>query len=371
MKDELYYLLGLHQIGGIGDVLARKLLSHFGSARSVLEASAKDLKAIGGFDQYRINIIKKGFDPGPVEKEMKFIEQNDIRAYSIMSPGYPKMLKHIADAPFLLFSKGDLDLDHQRPIAIVGSRHNTPQGKQFTEELVQQLAPFDPCIISGLAYGIDIIAHKAAIEAGLSTIGVLAHGLDRIYPEAHRPVVKQMLNDGGILTEYRSGTNPDKQHFPMRNRIVAGMSEATIVIETAEKGGAMITAKLALSYDRSVFALPGRYNDPRSAGCNYLIKTNIAQLITSAEDIACFMNWLNEAQQNRNGIQQKIFEDFSEKERTLLDLVQEKEGIHIDELQIRSGFGNSDLATLLLQLEFGGAIATMPGKRYRVLNAGP
>lgn len=366
MKDELYYLLGLHQIEGIGDLLARKLLSHFGSARSVFEASAKDLRAIDGFDQYRINSVRKGFEPKLVEKELKFMEQNDLQAHGIMHASYPQVLKEAADAPFLLFSKGQLDLNHERPIAIVGSRHNTPQGKQFTEELVQQLAPFDPCIISGLAYGIDIIAHRTAIEAGLSTIAVLAHGLDRIYPEEHRPVVRQMLNNGGILTEYLSGKKPDKQNFPMRNRIVAGMSEATVVIETAEKGGAMITAKLALNYDRAVFALPGRYNDPRSAGCNYLIKTNIAQLVTSAEDIACFMNWLDEVHQNKNGIQQKLFEAYSEKERTLLDLVQDKEGIHIDELQIRSGFSNSDLATLLLQLEFGGIIVPMPGKRYKI-----
>ncbi len=368
MDEELFNLLGLHQIEGIGDVLARKLLQHFGNAKALFEASAKALKSIEGIDQHRISSIQKGFDAKLVEKELKFIEQNKIQVHSILDESYSKSLKEIPDAPFILFSKGNVTLNHPRPIAIVGSRHHTPQGKQFTEELVQELTAFNPCIISGLAYGIDIIAHKAALEAGLSTIAVLAHGLDRIYPQVHQSTAKQMLDSGGLLTEYLSGTNPDKQNFPMRNRIVAGMSNATIVIETADKGGAMITAKLALSYNRDVFALPGRYNDLRSAGCNYLIKTNIAQLITNAKDVAGFLNWIDDVQQNKNSIQQKLFDAYSEDEQLLLDLIQNKEGIHIDELQIKSGFGSSNLATLLLQLEFGGTIATMPGKRYKIMN---
>lgn len=366
MPTEQEYLLGLMQIKGIGNIWARKLLQHFGSATALFQASVHQLKAIAGIDLYRSHGFSKELDLKLIAKELAFATQNEIQIISIFDKKYPKRLHEIQDAPFLLFSKGNVDLNHPKPIAIVGSRHNTAQGKQFTEELVQALQAFAPCIVSGLAYGIDIIAHKAAIASGLSTIGVLAHGLDRVYPQVHDATAKQMLAHGGILSEYPSGTNPDKQNFPMRNRIVAGMCDATIVIETAIKGGAMITAKLALSYNREVFALPGRYNDLRSAGCNYLIKTNIAQLVTSADDVANFMNWIDDVQQNKNGIQQKLFEAYNEEEQVLLDLIQNKEGIHIDELQIKTGFGSSNLATLLLQLEFAGIISTLPGKRYKI-----
>lgn len=366
MKEEIFYLLGLHHLEGIGDILARKLLQHFGSARALFQASAKELKFIEGIDHSRISGIKKGFDTKIVEKEMQFMERNEITAHSILSPDYPQRLKEINDAPCLLFSKGNIDLNHKRPVAIVGSRRNTLQGKQFTEELIQSLQARDIFVISGLAYGIDIIAHKAALAAGLPTLAVLAHGLDQVYPAAHRHTLEQMLQNGGMLSEYPSGTELHKQNFPSRNRIVAGMAEATIVIETDIKGGAMITAKLALNYNREVFALPGRYNDPRSGGCNYLIQTNIAQLITKGADIAQFMNWLEEGNKSPAGFQPRLFETFSAEEQSLLHLVRDKEGIHIDELQIKSGLHNSNLANLLLQLEFMNAISPLPGKRYKL-----
>lgn len=367
MKEEIFYLLGLYHVEGIGDILARKLLQHFGSARDLFQASAKELKCIEGIDQSRINGIKRGFDTKTVEKEIRFMERNDITAHSILSAGYPARLREISDAPCLLFTKGNIDLNRKRPVAIVGSRRNTLQGKHFTEELIQSLQSRDIFVISGLAYGIDIIAHRAALAAGLPTLAVLAHGLDQVYPVAHRHTLEQMLQNGGILSEYPSGTELKKQNFPSRNRIVAGISEATIVIETDIKGGAMITAKLALNYNREVFALPGRYNDPRSGGCNYLIQTNIAQLITKGEDVAQFMNWLEEGIKVPAGIQPKLFETFSAEEQSLLHLVRNKEGIHIDELQIKSGLNNSSLANLLLQLEFMNAIIPLPGKRYKLI----
>lgn len=367
MEEEIFYLLGLHQVEGIGDILARKLLQHFGSAKALFSATAKDLKFIEGIDHSRINAIRKGFDTQIIEKEMRFMKRNGITGHSILSDSYPERLKQINDAPCILFSKGDIDLNRERPVAIVGSRHNTPQGKQFTEELIEVLKDYGVFVISGLAYGIDIIAHKAALACGLPTLAVLAHGLDQVYPATHAHIVDKMLQNGGILSEYPYGTEPKKQNFPARNRIVAGMAEATIVIETALKGGAMITAKLALCYNREVFALPGRYNDPRSTGCNYLIKTNIAQLMSEGKDIALFMNWLEKGQKVPAGIQPKLFDTFSGEEQALLQLIQQKNEIHVDELQIKSGLGSSDLARLLLQLEFMNAIISLPGKRYKLV----
>jgi DNA protecting protein DprA len=367
MEEEIFYLLGLSQVDGIGDILARKLLQHFGSAKALFAATAKELKYIEGIDHSRISGIRKGFDAKTIEKEMHFIASNAIEVHSILSASYPERLKQINDAPCILFSKGNIDLNQERPVAIVGSRHNTLQGKQFTEELIQTLKDYGVFVISGLAYGIDIIAHKAALSAGLPTLAVLAHGLDQVYPAAHRHTVDKMLQNGGIISEYPSGSELKKQNFPARNRIVAGMAEATIVIETDIKGGAMITAKLALNYNRDVFALPGRYNDPRSDGCNYLIKTNIAQLITEGEDIALFMDWQEKDKKALPGIQPKLFATFSGAEQALLQLIQQKESIHVDELQIKSGQNSSNLARLLLQLEFMNAIISLPGKRYKLM----
>lgn len=363
MNEERLYLLALAQMKGVGDVLARRLLEHFGSAQAIFEAPKAALKKLEGMER-KYKIFQEPWERSKVVKELHFMERNEIAMHSIISNSYPHSLKEISDAPYLLFSQGNCSLNANRKIAIVGSRHNTPIGKQFTEELIAALKPYQPCIVSGLAYGIDIIAHKAAVENGLQTIGVLAHGLDRIYPAAHYHIAQEMKQNGALLTEYPSNTRPDKQNFPSRNRIVAGMTDATIVIETAEKGGAMITAKLALSYDRAVFALPGRYNDQRSIGCNYLIKTNIAQLISHVEDVVNYLNWSDDANSKTKSIQQRLFQTFNVEEQQLIDLISQKSEIHIDELQIKTGFDNSQLAALLLQLEFANAIHSLPGKRY-------
>lgn len=367
MSEALRSLLALTAAEGIGDMYAKKLLRHFGSAEAVMQASEKELRRVEGIDSARVRGLKAPVDAARIDAELEFIAKNNIRVSSILDSSYPQRLLDNADAPPLLYSKGNVDANMSKVLAVVGSRKNTAIGKQFTEELVAGLAPYKPCIVSGLAYGIDIAAHKAALEAGLSTIGVLAHGLDRIYPAAHREVALRMQDQGGLMTEYMSGTNPDRQNFPSRNRIVAGMCDGIIVVETAQKGGAMITAKLALSYNRQVFALPGRYNDPRSEGCNYLIKTNIAGLITSAEDVAEELGWNRGEQKQPMTVQPKLFDTLSGEEQVLYDIISEKEGIHIDELLIKTGMENAALASLLLQLEFANAISSMPGKRYRAV----
>ncbi len=365
MEKDLFYLLGLTRINGIGDVRGRKLLEHFGSAEAVFKATSKELKMVEGLDVVSIAGLKKRFDEKWAMAELEFIQKNNINVYGYLSDTFPERLKQIPDCPIVLYSKGNMQLDAKRMIAIVGSRNNTTIGKEFTEQLIDELKVYQPTIVSGLAYGIDIIAHKAAVEAGLPTIGVLAHGLDMIYPSVHRKTAVSMLENGGLLTEYCSKTIPDKPNFPSRNRIVAGLCDATIVIETDIKGGAMITAKLALSYNREVFALPGRFNDIRSRGCNYLIKTNIAQLITETIDLVQYLNW-EEKPLEKKVWQQKLFTDFSKNEMDIIKVLEEKEMTHVDELQIKTGLNNTELANLLLQLEFSNAISSLPGKRYKI-----
>jgi len=239
-------------------------------------------------------------------------------------------------------------------------------GKEWTKHLIDSLKPYNITIVSGMAYGIDSTAHKQALYNDVPTIGVLAHGLDRIYPSIHERMAGEMLTDGGLLTEYRSYTTPDRQNFPLRNRIVAGMTAATIVVETDIKGGAMITAKLALGYDRDVMAVPGRVQDLKSSGCNYLIKTQMAQLVTDADDVLQMLGWKDEKPASPKSIQPQLFAHFNEKEHRVIDLIGHRDIVHIDELQLKSGIADSHLASLLLQLEFQEIVTALPGKRYKL-----
>jgi DNA processing protein len=262
----------------------------------------------------------------------------------------------------MLYTKGSVGLNPKKSVAIIGTRKNTDYGRQVTEDLVEGLKDLDITIISGLAHGIDAIAHRKALECGLPTFAVLAHGLDRIYPVAHKGLAKEIIGQGALITEHISGTNPDKQNFPMRNRIVAAMSDITIVVETDIKGGAMITAKLAASYNRDVAAFPGRATDSRSRGCNYLVKTNIAQLITGVEDLLEMMNWQRDIE--KKAVQAKLFDNLSGEELQLVKTLQGRDAVHIDELMLKAGLNSSVLASLLLSLEFQNVIRSMPGKRY-------
>lgn len=361
--EELFYALALTSIENIGEQGYKILVSELGSAAAVFQTSKEKLKKINGLGEVRIKALTQKINEAAIQKEIDFIQKHKIQVHYYYDDDYPTKLRNINDAPILLFSKGNFDLHHPRQIAIVGTREYTDYGKQATERIIAELAPYDVQIISGMAYGIDIIAHKYCVAENINNIGVLAHGLDRIYPATHTKTALAMLDNGGLLTEYKSGTQPDKFNFPMRNRIVAGLADMTLVIESREKGGAMITAKLAAAYNREVGAIPGRIFDEKSSGCNYLIRSNIAQMIGSGQDIAQSLNWDKVAQQ---AAQAKLFLDLSEDEQKIIQLLKEKEGIHIDELMLKSTMSYSTLAATLLQLELQGLVRPMSGKRYRI-----
>jgi DNA processing protein len=280
---------------------------------------------------------------------------------------YPARLKNCDDAPVLIFFKGKCELNNFRMISIVGTRNATDYGKQITEQLVNDFAKYNVSIVSGLAYGIDITAHKAAIKNGLSTVAVLAHGLDRIYPAIHKPIAEKMLHNGGLLTEFISETNPDRENFPSRNRIVAGMTDAVIVIESSIKGGALITAELANGYNRDVFAIPGKVGDEYSQGCNEFIRLNKAALIESADQVAEMMQWQLETEKKNEPKQLKIFHELKPEEKILVNVLQEKGRLDIDALTQHSNMPMSKVSSTLLNLEFAGVLKALPGKMFELV----
>lgn len=364
--DELFYQLALTQVSWIGNKLARALLSKFGTVQAIFEAKEKQLSVIEGVGKQRIKALKEAIDKERIEEELKFIRQHDIKPIFINHPDYPRLLKDCPDAPVMLYFKGNGLKQFQKKIAIVGTRNHTDYGRQMVEDLVAGFKDLDDVVIvSGLAYGIDSIAHKSALKNGLATIGVLGHGLDRVYPAQNRKLAGEMVHQGGLLTEYISGTNADRQNFPQRNRIVAGMADVVVVVETGAKGGSMITAKLACSYNREVAAFPGRSIDSRSEGCNYLIKTNIARMITHAGDLMEMMNWQPETEQSRV-VQKKLFDSLEPDERKVIDFIKTDKEIHIDELSLKTGMPDSKMASVLLSLELEGLVRSLPGKRYRL-----
>ena len=363
-NEELYYLLALTMVPGIGAKTGRALLGHFGDATSVFRAPLKEIKNVEGIGEVKAKLFR---DPAALllaERELDFVLKNNVQV-SVIDKNYPKRLANCADAPLLLFYKGNANLDAEKVVAIIGTRKNTDYGQQLCEELVQGLQGIDDLlVVSGLALGIDAIAHKKSVAAGIANVGVLGHGLDRIYPFTHQALAKQMVAHGGVLTEFPSGTLPDRSNFPMRNRIVAGLSDVTVVVESSVSGGALITAHMASGYNREVAAFPGRVNDSRSAGCNELIRTNIAAMITKPDDLIELMNWSDK--KKKKAVQKQLFINFTPDEQKIVDLLQTKDTVHADELFHRTGLPNSLLAATLLQLEIQGVVRTLPGKNYRL-----
>lgn len=367
MNGELLYQLALTQVPQIGDVHAKILVQHFGSAAAIFKAPASLLERIEGIGSIRAQSIRsfKGFHE--CEKELAFIEKYKVRTLFLTDPGYPQRLLHCYDPPTLLFAHGRTDLNARHIVSVIGTRNNTEYGKQVTEKLIRELAPFQPLIISGLAFGIDALAHRSAIKNDLRTVGVLAHGLDTLYPPEHAALARDMVKcQGGLLTEFRSGTKPDKHHFPTRNRIVAGISDAVIVVETGMKGGSMITAELANGYNKDVFAFPGKTTDAKSAGCNQLIKNNKAILISEAADLVSLMGW-EEKPVLKKKKQKEIFIELSDPEKVIVEMMREKESLQIDEIHSRCALSNSTIAAALLNLELQQVVESLPGKVYRLL----
>lgn len=364
--EKLKYQIALTLIPGIGDVLAKNLVAYCGSAEAVFKTPKWKLAKIPGIDTVRASAIAGFKDFKRVEKEIGFIEKNKIEPLFFTDEKYPKRLKNCSDAPILLYFKGDTDLNAEKIIAVVGTRKATDYGKEICEELIAGLASHNVLVVSGLAYGIDIAAHKAALSQKLNTVAVLGHGLDIIYPQQHKSIANKMIAQGGLLTEFVSHSEFIKENFPKRNRIVAGMSDAVVVIETAVKGGAMITAKTAYDYNRDVFAIPGKVKDLYSQGCHHLIKNNIAALAESAEDIVKVMGW--EENLGKPKKQKELFIELNEQEKKIVSLFSNGEEIEIDNLLFNAKMNNSVAVNTLLNLELKGVIKSLPGKRYKMMN---
>jgi DNA processing protein len=356
--------LALGLAPGIGPRTAAALLQHFGTAQAVMEASVKELMEVVGMGATRAQALKDPEVMARAEDELAFASRHGIRCLFLTDEAYPRRLRHCNDAPLLLYYKGKAALNAQKVIAVVGTRKHTAYGALLCRTLIEGLSAYpDVVVVSGLAYGIDAEVHHACVENNVPTIGVLAHGLDHIYPQAHRKLARDMLTAGGLLTEFPSGTGPDRTNFPVRNRIVAGMSDVTIVVESGIKGGAIITAYLASGYNREVAAFPGRATDEASNGCNMLIRTNIAGLITSATDLAALMGWDPPPVMPAQGLPKTL----NKEQLQVVRYLRNKDRAHADELLRETGLEQAALATCLLQLELQDIVRALPGKYYALL----
>lgn len=355
--------LALHLTPNLGSVLIRQLLAHFGSAERVFASNLKTLTRVAGIGEVIAKNILQKEGLKEAENEWKALEKAGAKMYFYSEPNYPQRLKSLYDAPVLLYGKGALDFNQGRFINIVGTRKATEYGKGITQDIVEQLAHKGVTVVSGLAYGIDIAAHRACLKYQVPTVGVMATGVDVIYPKVHQKTAEEMEVLGGIVTEYRLGTQPDFMRFPARNRIIAGLTDATIVVEAAERGGALITAEFANNYNRDVFAVPGNLTNSYSTGCNKLIKEHKAQIFTGVEDLLDTLQWLPE-HGNSQAQALTMPDHFTQEESQIVSLIRQRGDIHIDDLVWESQIHQSRLSTLLLNLELQGYVRTLPGKRY-------
>ncbi|MBN2237667.1 MAG: DNA-processing protein DprA [Bacteroidales bacterium] len=365
MSDQLIYQIGITLLPGIGDISAKKLIAYCGGAKEVFDQTKTQLLRVEGIGSKLAEAISNQSVLSRAEKEVKFIEKNAIQTFFYLDEDYPQRLKHAMDSPIMLYFKGKADLNQSKILSIVGTRKVTENGKAICDQIIADFKTEQLLIVSGLAYGVDTQAHKSSVENGLATVGVLAHGLDRLYPSANKALAKKMLESGGLLTDFPSETNPDAPNFPRRNRIIAGLSDATLVVESAEKGGSLITAEIANGYNRDVFAVPGRPGDAYSKGTNFLIKTNRAALVESAADIRYQMGW--DQPTKDQVIQQKLFVELSPDEELLLKIIQNQQEIPIDLIAIQSKMPMSKVSATLLNMEFAGLIRCLPGKVYKVV----
>ena len=369
MNTELFYGIALGLLKGVGNANAKTLISYAGSAEQLFKKPVSKLQKINGvgpklaavFSDTKEALLR-------AEKEIKFIEKHQLTALLYYDKQYPKRLLHCADAPIVLYAKGNFDFNKERFVNIIGTRHATEQGKEITENLVAELSKYKVNLVSGLAYGIDICAHLAALKYDMQNIAVLAHGLDRLYPAQHKNIAVKLQQNGALVSDYLSETMPDRQNFPDRNRIVAGMTDATIVIESAATGGALITAEIANTYNRDVFAFPGRIADEYSKGCLKLIKEHKAQLVTSAHDIVNSMSWdTSKDEKKKHSVQPMLFVELSTTEQQICDVLIQHEKLHIDTLMLEAQLPMSTLSGALLQLEMQGVVSVLPGKQYKIM----
>lgn len=354
MDEEIYYTIALTRMTGFNQAMALQLYQSLGGGKAVYE-QRQDL---GNWDE----ALRRA------AAEMEFIEKNGIKAMTLQDADYPQRLKECPDAPIILFYKGEADLNKSRIINIVGTRQCTTYGQDMVRRLIDDLRTMCPdvLIVSGLAYGIDICAHRQALADGFETVGVLAHGLDQIYPHHHRDTAVEMVKKGGLLTEYMSQTQALPNNFRQRNRIVAGMSDATILVESAYKGGGLITCRIAQEYGRDVFAFPGAVGMPFSEGCNRMIRSNTAALITSAQDLVESMGWETIAQKPE-AVERQLFPDLTEDEQKVVDLLQQTNDLQLNLISVKANIPIGQLTALLFSLEMKGVVKPMAGGTYHLL----
>ncbi|GAA0872803.1 DNA-processing protein DprA [Gangjinia marincola] len=364
MNDsELLYLLALQHVPNIGDASAKKLLHHVGSAEGIFKEKKSNLLRIDGIGEAR---IKDLFDPvhrNAATAELSYIKEHTVDVSYFMDSTYPENLKHCLDGPLLLFSRGNINLNNSKVISVVGTRKVTSHGIDFCNRLMEELGPVNPIIVSGFAYGVDITAHKAAIKNNLQTIGCLAHGLNQIYPKTHQKYTIQVEENGGFYTDFWSSDEFERNNFLKRNRIIAGISQATIVIESAEKGGSLVTAEIANSYNRDVFAVPGRTSDSQSKGCNNLIKQQKAHLLTSAADLVYMLGWqLDE----KPAVQKSLFVELDAEEKAVYGVLKEGK-LHLDQIALNTDIAGYKIASILLNMELNGLVRPLPGKLFELI----
>jgi len=368
LSDRLKYQIAISLIKGIGPKLARNLIAYVGDEQAVFSQSVRALSLIPGIGMDRAKLIKAANVMERSENELNFILKHNINTTYFTDDDYPRRLSYCDDAPIILYSKGKVNYDAQKAIAVVGTRKSSDDGRINCERLMEGIAQRHPgtTIVSGLAYGIDVCAHQAALKNGLPTIGVMAHGLDRIYPSLHRNIAKEMLHNGGLVTEFVSETKPDKPNFVKRNRIVAGLVDGLVMVESGIKGGAIITARIAESYNRDVMAFPGNAQEELSKGGNYLIKKNIAALIEGVEDLEYALGW--ECNEKTTHVQSTLFQSFNTKEEELLyNVIVENKELTANELCIKSGLPVNKVSASMLALEFAGVVKCLPGNAFRLI----
>ncbi len=365
-ENELFNTLALLQVEGVGDIVAKKLIAHFGNAENIFKAKKASLLAVEGVGEvlYRNLQNKEAFTIA--QKEMDFIRESGIKPLYFQEREYPERLKHCIDGPVLLFGSGNINMEGKKTVSIVGTRQMTSYGSDFYRRLIEDLAPLNPVIISGFAYGVDIHAHCVAMENNLQTIGVVAHGLNQIYPKPHKKYMARMEQDGGFLTEFWSYSSPDKENFVKRNRIVAGIAEATVIVESSDKGGSLITANFANDYNRDVFAVPGRVSDKYSQGCNNLIKTQKANLLTSAADLIYMMNWDIQEKKTKT-VQKQLFVTLEPEEQKIYDYLLKQGKEQMDIIALECGIPVFKVSSLLLNMELKGVIRPLPGKMFEAI----
>ncbi len=364
--DELHALLTLQHIPYLGDGSIKKLIGYFGSAQEVLKQTKGTLLKIEGIGEHKLQSFWGKKHNAFAKAELAYIKNHNITYSCYTDIDYPQRLKHCIDSPVILFQRGNIDINNSKIISIVGTRKITSYGATFVENLIENLAPLNPVIVSGFAYGVDIAAHKAAIKHNIQTIGVLAHGLNQVYPKTHSKYIKEIEINGGFVTDFWSSDAFVHTNFLKRNRIIAGLSEATLVIESAEKGGSLVTADFANGYNREVFAVPGRVDDSLSLGCNNLIKQQKAHMLTSVADLIYILNWKLEEEVPKV-IQKKLFVQLDNDEKKIWKFLKEQGKEHIDLITVHCNFPTHKVASILLTMELKGVVKPLPGKLFELI----